>query len=34
MLLDEKQQKYKLIVEKLLQRCQQIQTENERDVLR
>ncbi|KAI8117286.1 hypothetical protein CVS40_10856 [Lucilia cuprina] len=34
MLLDDKQQKYKQFVDKLLQRCQEIQTENERHVLR
>lgn len=34
MLLDDKQQKYKQFVDKLLLRCQEIQTENERHVLR
>ncbi|KAI9587336.1 uncharacterized protein LOC119631994 [Glossina fuscipes] len=34
MLLYEKRQKYKLLVEKLLSRCQEIQTENERCVIR
>lgn len=34
MLLNEKQQKYKQFVDKLLIRCQEIQTENERNVLR
>lgn len=34
MLLNEKEEKYKGFVEKLLKRCQEIQTENERCVLR
>ncbi|XP_075161091.1 uncharacterized protein LOC142233914 [Haematobia irritans] len=34
MLLNEKDEKYKLFVEKLLRRCQEIQTENERCVYR
>ncbi|CAD7005988.1 unnamed protein product [Ceratitis capitata] len=34
MLLDDKDKKYKLIVEKIYQRCQELQTENERCVLR
>ncbi|XP_065360393.1 uncharacterized protein LOC135954242 [Calliphora vicina] len=34
MLLDDKQQKYKQFVDKLLVRCQELQTENERHVLR
>ncbi|XP_053956598.1 uncharacterized protein LOC128862153 [Anastrepha ludens] len=34
MLLDEKGQKYKLLAEKIYQRCHELQTENERCVLR
>ncbi|XP_036325871.1 uncharacterized protein LOC118738927 [Rhagoletis pomonella] len=34
MLLDEKAQKYKLLAEKVYHRCQELQTENERCVLR
>ncbi|XP_011189054.2 uncharacterized protein LOC105216315 [Zeugodacus cucurbitae] len=34
MLLDEKVQKYKLLAEKIYERCQELQIENERSVLR